>query len=80
MNATSARFVRVAHVSTRCHPWSDDHENAVNERLGALSGSAIIVGVDHSSSTIGTSDAPVFTYSTLITYRRFEDPEEESDA
>lgn len=77
MNATSARFVRVAHIVT----WWDRataHEEAVNERLLDLSG-FIVVSVDHAANLADTPDGLAHQFSTLITYRGFEDDKESTD-
>lgn len=69
MNATSARFVRVAHIVT----WTardGAHEQAVNARLRELDGS-IVVGVDHSASMTETPEGENYQFSTLITYQDF---------
>lgn len=68
MNATSARFVRVAHVVT----WTardGAHEEAVNARLADLSGKGIVVGVGHSATMTETPEGENYQFSTLITYQ-----------
>jgi hypothetical protein len=68
-DATSAEFVRVAHVATCCVPWSRDHEAAVNKRLAGLSGAAVVVDVGHSATMVETVDGTQYLFNTLITYR-----------
>jgi len=77
VNATSTRVVRVAHVVT----WTardGAHEQAVNARLAHLPGS--VLDIAHSATMTETPEGENYQFSTLITYRRFEDPEEERDA
>lgn len=65
VNATSARFVRVAHVVT----WTvrdGAHEEAVNTRLADLRG--VVLSVAHSANLTETPEGENYQFSTLITY------------